>query len=165
MLCACFLTVNGVFSLQLEMNFFKGYCDGDTHQCGQIGFSDLIHRYFMLCFDLSKSENQHSAGRILQRALEMLNSLDGTCEWVLVDGGTALKKAIDIANAGGDGAVKLSVTIEKRPCHAHMVRMPDKRGGGKRGGKGSIPRYLLDHGVSQKIMRKVSCSKFEIACR
>ena len=46
------------------------------------------------------------------------------------------------------------VTREKsrRRCFTHCVRMGNTRGGGKRGGKGSLPRYLLDQGVPAKIM-------------
>ena len=33
-----------------------------------------------------------------------------------------------------------------------MSRFGGTRGGGKRGGKGSLPRYLLDHGVPPKMM-------------
>ena len=42
--------------------------------------------------------------------------------------------------------------IGVRRCHAHVSRFGGTRGGGKRGGKGSLPRYLLDHGVPPKLM-------------
>ena len=145
--------------LQLEMDFFKGCCDGDEFQAGQCGFSDLIHRYFILVMDLSKSENQHSAGRLLERALHMLNELGGDCNWVLVDGGKALNTAIDNANkrrmenASATGGVVIN--IMKRACHAHMTRLPRSRGGGNRGAEGSIPKYLLEQGVDKETTRKV----------
>ena len=42
--------------------------------------------------------------------------------------------------------------IGVRRCHAHVARFGGTRGGGKCGGKGSLPRYLLDQGVTPKIM-------------
>ena len=45
--------------------------------------------------------------------------------------------------------------IGVRRCHAHVSRFGGSRGGGKRGGKGSLPRYLLDHGVTPKMMVKM----------
>jgi hypothetical protein len=109
--------------------------------------------------DLSKSENQHSAGRLLERALQMLNELGGDCNWVLVDGGKALNTAIDNANkrrmenASATGGVVIN--IMKRACHAHMTRLPRSRGGGNRGAEGSIPKYLLEQGVDKETTRKV----------
>eukprot|EP00985_Skeletonema_marinoi_P023425 scaffold15642_cov66-Skeletonema_marinoi.AAC.1 len=46
--------------LQLEMDFFKGSCQSDEWQTGQIGFSDLDHKYHLLAMDISKSENNVS---------------------------------------------------------------------------------------------------------
>ena len=144
--------------VQLEMDFFKGISEGDVFQYGQCGFSDIGHRFFMTNFILCKSENKDSAGMLLTRALEMLNELGGDCNWVLVDGGYALDAAISNANKerNGDGSVTVKVWIQKRACHAHITRMGNTRGGGKRGGKGSLPRFLLDQGVPVKTMRKVS---------
>jgi hypothetical protein len=145
--------------LQLQMDFFKGCCEGDEFQTGQCGFSDLIHRYFILVMDISKSENQHSAGRLLQRALHMLNELDGDCNWVLVDGGKALNTAINNANRermeNASTTGRVVINIMKRACFAHMMRLPRSRGGGNRGADGSIPKYLLEQGVDKKTMRKV----------
>ena len=39
-----------------------------------------------------------------------------------------------------------------RHIYYHYIRMRMIRGGGVRGGKGSLPRYLLDHGVLPKVM-------------
>ena len=64
-------------TVQLEIDFFRGCCEGDEWQVGQIGFSDLNHRYHFLVMDISKSENNQSAGRLLERALEMLNEMEG----------------------------------------------------------------------------------------
>lgn len=144
--------------VQLEMDFFKGISEGDVFQYGQCGFSDIGHRFFMTNFILCKSENKDSAGMLLTRALEMLNELGGDCNWVLIDGGYALEAAIKNTNSerNEDGSVTVKVLIQKRACHAHITRMGNTRGGGKRGGKGSLPRFLLDQGIPVKTMRKVS---------
>ena len=42
-----------------------------------------------------------------------------------------------------------------RRCFAHTVRCGFTRGGGKRGGKGSLPRYLLDQGVIPRVVVKM----------
>ena len=112
----------------------------------------------MTNFILCKSENKDSAGMLLTRALEMLNELGGDCNWVLIDGGYALEAAIKSTNSerNEDGSVTVKVLIQKRACHAHITRMGNTRGGGKRGGKGSLPRFLLDQGIPVKTMRKVS---------
>ena len=39
-----------------------------------------------------------------------------------------------------------------RCCFAHVICMGNTRGGGKRGGKRSLPRYLLDQSVPAKVM-------------
>ena len=68
---------------------------------------------------------------------------DGSVSKCLVDGGCALEKSL------------LDNNVMQRRCFAHVARMPHSRGGGYRGGKGSLPRYLLDRGVAQKEMSKV----------
>ena len=45
--------------------------------------------------------------------------------------------------------------IGVRRCHAHVARFGGTRGGVKRGGKGSLPRYLLDNKVPQKLMAEM----------
>jgi len=147
-------------TVQLEIDFFRGCAERDEWQVGQIGFSDFNHSYFLIGMDICRSENNISAGRLLDRALEMLNEVDGDCDYVLVDGGPALNLAIDNANKSRATA---RVKIKKRACHTHMNRLPNTRGGGKRGGNGSLPRYLLDQGVDRKTMRKIVACIFMIS--
>ena len=47
------------------------------------------------------------------------------------------------------------VNIYTRCCFSHQTRIGGTRGGGKRGGKGSLPRYLLDHNVPVKVMSRM----------
>jgi hypothetical protein len=48
-----------------------------------------------------------------------------------------------------------SLVILLRRCFAHVIRMGFTRGGGYRGGRGSLPRYLLKQGVPPKMMTKM----------
>jgi hypothetical protein len=50
--------------------------------------------------------------------------------------------------------------VKGRRCFAHIVRMPNTRGGGKRGSKGSLARYLLEMGIPPKTVSKVSDFSF-----
>ena len=47
------------------------------------------------------------------------------------------------------------VNIYTRCCFSHQTRIGGTRGGGKRGGKDSLPRYLLDHNVPMKVMSRM----------
>ena len=61
-----------------------------------------------------------------------------------------------------------SFRLGKERCHAHITRNAGSRGGGWRGGKGSLCRALLSSGCSKKNMQKVSAinSKHEsMICR
>jgi hypothetical protein len=120
---------------------------------GHIGFSDLNHRYWILGIVISRSENQEAAGHLLHHALKLLRQHGGDGNRVLVDGGKALNKAI-----GNENEVRElleSLTLEKRRCHAHCIRMPFSRGGGFRGGKGSIVKALLDANVPRETVGKI----------
>ena len=90
-------------------------------------------------------ENQETATLIFKRAKKNIDENGpGDTKACLVDGG----KAIDSAVASLDD-------VSRRRCRTHSTRMGLTRGGGKRGGKGSLPRYLLDHGVPPKVMSKM----------
>ena len=90
-------------------------------------------------------ENEIAATLLFKRAHTSIhNHGPGVVETCLVDGGRAL-----------DCAVNSLPGVKRRRCLAHSTRMGLTRGGGKRGGKGSLPRYRLDHGVPPKIMTKM----------
>ena len=57
--------------------------------------------------------------------------------------------------SGHDNHIGDDNAIGVRRCHAHVSRFGGTRGGGKRAGKGSLPRYLLDHGVPPTLMGKM----------
>ena len=91
-------------------------------------------------------ENEVLATILFKHAQRSVESHRSGVVWAaLVDGGCALES--DVKSLPG-------VTTRRR-CFAHCTRMGLTRGGGKRGGKGSLPRYLLDHGVKPKVMAKM----------
>ena len=90
-------------------------------------------------------ENEQSATILFKRAHHSIhNHGSGVVRTALIDGGRAL-----------ESAVKSLPGVTRRRCFAHCTRMGLTRGGGKRGGKGSLPRYLLDNGVKPKVMAKM----------
>ena len=138
---------------QLDMDFFVGVCPNDEWQVGHIGFSDLNHRYWILAVVISRSENHEAAGIILKSALSLLEEAGGKGNRILVDGGTALAKAIMSENEWR--RLVEDVELELRRCLAHCLRRPFSRGGGYRGGKGSIHKALLDSKVPREIIAKI----------
>ncbi len=142
---------NGV---QLEMDFFVGVCPNDEFQMGHIGLSDKgRHKYWILAAGIFRSENNVAAGLILQHALKLLETVGGKGNRVLVDGGKALSKAVK--NENELRGLLEKVKLELRRCLAHCLRRPFSRGGGYRGGKGSVHRALLDNKVPQKLVGKI----------
>lgn len=138
---------------QLDMDFFMGVSAADEWQVGHIGFSDLNHRYWILGMVIARSENSKAAGIILRHALNLLRDAGGNGNRILVDGGKALCSAI-----GNENEVRQLLeefVLELRRCLAHCLRMPFSRGGGYRGGKGSIPKKLIEDGVPRKIVGKI----------
>ena len=139
--------------VQLEMDFFLGVCPGDHWQVGHCGFSDLNHRYWILGMVIARSENQHAAGIVLGHSLLLLAQSGGNGNRVLVDGGKALSKAVKNENAFRQ--LIEQVKLELKRCLAHCLRRPFSRGGGYRGGKGSVHKALLDNNVPKDIVGKM----------
>ena len=168
--------------VQGEMDFFHVPGVGADWQVGHIGFSDHNHRYFILCMIICHSENAISARLLINRAVRLINESGGRLRCILVDGGTALNKAIGDENAQNE--LLQGYCIQKRRCFAHIIRMvrftssvvdsmsdlrtdhnlfciiivspqPFSRGGGYRGGRGSLPKALLDNKVSHAMMGKI----------
>ena len=100
----------------------------------------------MKCFNYANAgENEETAKKLFQRAFNSIQSHgSGVVRTALIDGGRAL-----------ECAVKSLPGVTRRRCFAHCTRMGFTRGGGKRGGKGSLPRYLLDNGVNPKVMARM----------
>ena len=100
----------------------------------------------MKCFTYTNAgENEETAKKLFQSAFNSIQSHgSGVVRTALIDGGRAL-----------ECAVKSLPGVTRRRCFAHCTRMGFTRGGGKRGGKGSLPRYLLDNGVNPKVMARM----------
>jgi len=85
--------------VQGEMDFFHVPGVGADWQVGHIGFSDHNHHYFILCMIICHSENAILARLLINRAVRLINESGGRLACILVDGGTALNKAIGDENA------------------------------------------------------------------
>jgi len=107
--------------VQGEMDFFHVPGVGADWQVGHIGFSDHNHRYFILCMIICHSENTLSARLLINRAVRLISESGGRLTCILVDGGTALNKAIGDENAQNELLGEYS--IQKRRCFAHIIRM------------------------------------------
>ena len=139
--------------VQLEMDFFLGVCVGNYWQVGHCGFSDLNHRYWILGMVIAKSENNDAAGKILEHSLKLIEEAGGKGNRVLVDGGRALSRAVLDRNRVRGLLDDIILVI--RRCLAHCLRRPMSRGGGYRGGKGSVHKALLDNDVPRRIIGKI----------
>jgi len=131
---------------QFMCDFFKvTYVDGQPWLVGHAGVDDFNHHYWGVLFIICKSENEEFASKLIHHMTDKLKHHGGTPKKGLVDGGPAIKAALDKEG------------LDRRPDWSHMIRLPLSRGGGKRGVKGSLPRYLLTNmKMSHKEMSKVS---------
>ncbi len=107
--------------MQAVMDFFHVPGVDVDWQVGHIGFSDSNHWYFILGMIICHSESAYSAGLLLKRAISIISQNGGKMATVLVDGGTALNKAIGNENAQNE--LLQQFAIEKRRCFAHIIRM------------------------------------------
>ena len=96
--------------------------------------------------------------------------LDNTSQDILFE-----ELVVDILDATNDDAGDLSwedrikVLLRKHRlllerCHAHITRNAGSRGGGWRGGKGSLCRALLNNGCKQTMMKTVRHRFFNLLC-
>ena len=111
-----------------------------------------------MAYIVAESEDKQSCKKLLETGIDLIernfdNDISGQVSTLLSNGGTAILGAIDVFNDERQASGKEK--IRTRRCFAHNIRMPNKRGGGKRGGKGSLPRYLLDNGCSAEKMAKI----------
>ena len=103
------------------MDFFHVPGVDADWQVGHIGFSDHVHRYHILCMIICHSENSTTAGMLVKRAVDLITMKGGRLSCLLVDGGTALNKAIGDENA--QNQLLRGWSIQKRRCFAHIIRM------------------------------------------
>ena len=129
---------------------------------GHVGVSCLKHVYWLLAIQIAMAECEKTATPLLEASVQVIHDkTDKVVSNVLADGGTALSCAIKkVAEKRTSRADVAEFTVEVgniyiRRCFTHCSRFGLTRGGGKRGGKGSLPRYLLDHNVPAKVMGKM----------
>ena len=103
--------------IQIELDFFK--LKLVKYQVGHLGVSDMAHRYNLLCFSLFDSENQANTIRLLETALELIELAKGKIEFILVDGGKALKAAVEEFNLGQRGKELVEAII--KVCFRHNM--------------------------------------------
>ena len=138
---------------------------------GHVGSSDWRQTYWPLLYQVATSESEDTAAPIFQTALDVIETEGRVCvSNVLVDGGRALESASKnlISRKAVHGTVAPTSHLTSaetkgaplRRCFAHVIHMGNTRGGGKRGGKGCLPRYYLDQGVPAKVMLASMLSLF-----
>jgi hypothetical protein len=152
--------------VQLETDYLG---IGGPYVFGHAGVSDFNHKYWLLVFQIALSENEGAVYEMLDLAVHFAENVHllpleedeelltpATVTQVLADGGEAIRAAVEKLSderCEGDDANQFAILI--RRCFAHIIRMGFTRGGGYRGGKGSLPRYLLKQGVPPKVMTKM----------
>ena len=100
-----------------EIDFFLSVCLGNEWQVGHEGISDRNHKYFLLCFIIAKSENHQAAGKLIDRGLELVKM-----DRILVDGGKALDKAIDIKDSANVNELKNSLPAEEKSIVEELTK-------------------------------------------
>lgn len=138
---------------QIEMDFFLGLHPNNRWQVGQAGYSDLNHRYWITGVVIVLSENHQAASILLKHTLSLLQKAGGAGNRVLVDGGTALAKAVK--NENELRQLLEDFVLVLRRCLAHCLRRPLSRGGGYQGGKGSVHNALIKNNVPRKVVGKI----------
>ena len=137
--------------VQLELDFF--HVRGTIYQVGHIGITGFDKKYWVLALIICESENKDTAYTLIDTAITMIEKQGGLVEFALVDGGSALESAIKKLNVEQEKKNKLITRL--RLCFAHAGKMPGRHHTGMRGGRGSVPRGLLERGVSYEDMGKV----------
>ena len=103
---------------------------------------------------LCRCHHYHQAASILlKHTLSLLQKAGGAGNRVLVDGGTALAKAVK--NENELRQLLEDFVLVLRRCLAHCLRRPLSRGGGYQGGKGSVHNALIKNNVPRKVVGKI----------
>jgi len=118
---------------------------GTDMQLGTCGVDDFGRKQYLTSFCIFPYENAEDAEKLMRATVERIDADErAKRDKALIDGAGALKKAAR------------ALLLRVRSCHAHIVRLALRRGGGKRGSKGSLSRYLLTNmGIGYKDMAKV----------
>jgi hypothetical protein len=123
----------GTGHVQQEADYAKGLWVDNLRQVGMVGISDADRKFHPTVIAIQKSEDIQGSTNMLSKSMEMViksSSIPSTC---LKDGSMAMRSAGN------------SLLLIDQDCFAHMIRLPFTRGGGVRGSRGSLARYLLNH--------------------
>lgn len=118
-------------NVQQEIDYSKGFWINDLRQAGMVGFSDADRVFHPSIISIQNSEDGPGSNVILASSTDMISQSRAVPDTCLKDGSEALRYA-----------AKMSQLIPT-DCFAHMTRLPFTRGGGIRGSRGSLSRYLL----------------------
>ena len=138
--------------VQVELDFF--HVKGAPYYVGHIGVTGFDRNYWVLAMIICESENEDTAYTLIDTAVTRIEEQGGMVEFALVDGGAGLEAAIKKLNVEQEKKDKLITRL--RLCFAHAGKMPGRHSTGIRGGRGSVPRGLLERGVSYEDMGRVS---------
>ena len=123
----------GTGRVQQEADYSQGFWLQNLRQLGMVGISDADRKFHVTVIGIQKSEDGPGSTKLLSYSTELLTKSSAAPSSCLKDGSEALRSAcIKLLTIGTD-------------CFAHMVRQPFSRGGGVRGSRGSMSRYLLNH--------------------
>lgn len=129
----------------VQINCDFAHIPGTDMVLGTCGVDDFKRKDWLTSFCVCPAEDAVMAEKVMRATVVRIDA-DSRArrDKALIDGAGALKKAAR------------ALLLKVRECHAHIVRMALRRGGGKRGSKGSLSRYLLTNmGLGYKDMAKV----------
>ena len=112
---------------------------------GVVGIDDLAHRDWPTTFIISRSESGGISKKVIGRIVELIDAHRAAVKGrALIDGSGALESACK------------ELGVLTRSYFSHITRMPMKRGGEKRGSKGSLARYIYSNiGIPYKHVAKI----------
>ena len=131
------------YAVQINTDF--AHIPGTGMVLGTCGIDDFKRKDWLTSFCVCPAEDAEMAEKLMRATVVRIDA-DSRAkrDKALIDGAGALKKAAR------------ALLLKARGCHAHIVRLALRRGGGKRGSKGSLSRYLLTNmGMTYKDMAKV----------
>ena len=129
----------------VQINCDFAHIPGTGMVLGTCGVDDFKRKDWLTSFCVCPAEDAEMAEKVMRATVVRIDAdARARRDKALIDGAGALKKAAR------------ALLLKVRECHAHIVRMALRRGGGKRGSKGSLSRYLLTNmGLGYKDMAKV----------
>ena len=119
-------------SIQVQIDFAKGFFDDDVKQLGTVFCNDYLHQAFPILFIICDAKDKTACTMALKTAKEILELREMKLRQVLADRGGAIIYAV------------ASLFVLFVACYTHSVRSGLTRGGGLKGGQGSAPWMLVE---------------------